>query len=89
MSTTIPTSAAIPGGRYAVVTHEGPYDDLDLSYGAVGAHVAALHRVGPGPVREHYVVGPTETDDPTEFRTDVHWPLAAAPGDDDGNSWHG
>jgi hypothetical protein len=66
----------VPGGRYAVVSHVGPYDDLDLAYGAVGTHVATLHRIASGPIREHYVVGPTEVDDPTQFHTDVLWPIA-------------
>jgi hypothetical protein len=28
-------------------------------------------------VREHYLVGPADTDDPDDYRTDLRWPVRA------------
>jgi len=73
---------SVPEALLAVAVHRGPFDELDRTYGALGTHVARNGLAAPGPVREHYLVTPIDTDDPTELRTEVGWPitLAAAPG---------
>jgi effector-binding domain-containing protein len=55
----------------AVLAHEGPIDDLDRTYGALGSIVAERGIAGSGPIRELYI---------TESRTEVCWPMATAEG---------
>jgi DNA-binding transcriptional MerR regulator len=62
--------------RYAVAVHTGAFEDFDRTYGALGSHVAEHDTVAPGrPIRERYLVGPDITSDPTQYRTEVCWPL--------------
>jgi DNA-binding transcriptional MerR regulator len=69
----------LPAGYFAVSAHTGPYADFDRTYGALGSHVAECCEVAPGPIRELYVVGPGDTADPTEFRTEICWPIQRIP----------
>ena len=68
----------VPAARVAVLVHAGGYETIGDSYRTLGAWVA--HNATPAgqPVREIYVVSFGETDDPARFRTEIHWPLAAA-----------
>ena len=50
----------------AVLVHDGPFADLDQTYGALGTLVAERGIGGPGPIREHYL---------TETSTEVCWPV--------------
>jgi DNA-binding transcriptional MerR regulator/predicted transcriptional regulator YdeE len=68
----------LPGGRFAVTVHAGPFDDFDRTYGALGSHVARDDTGLPDPIRELYVVGEDETDDPANYRTDICWPVRSA-----------
>jgi effector-binding domain-containing protein len=52
--------------RTAVMVHDGPFADLDRTYGALGTVVASRGVGRPGPIREHYV---------TDERTEVCWPI--------------
>ncbi len=65
----------LAGGEFAVAVHAGPFTDFDRTYAALGSHVAEHCTVAPGPIREIYVHGPGDTDDPTAFRTEVCWPI--------------
>jgi effector-binding domain-containing protein len=67
----------VPGGSYAVATHEGAHQDADRTYGALGSYVAERGLGADGPVREHYLVGATETSDVTAWRTEIGWPIQA------------
>jgi DNA-binding transcriptional MerR regulator/effector-binding domain-containing protein len=68
-----------PAGFFAVGVHAGPFEDFDRSYGALGSHVAEYCEVAPGPIRELYVVGPGDVADPTQFRTEICWPIQQIP----------
>lgn len=68
----------VPAARVAVLVHAGAYDDLAGSYRRLGAWVAHNARPAGERVREIYLVSYGETDDPAEFRTEIHWPLAAS-----------
>jgi DNA-binding transcriptional MerR regulator len=59
----------LPAIRVAVMVHDGPSDDLDQTYGALGTTVAELGVSAGGPVRELYL-----DDD----RTEVCWPVLQA-----------
>ena len=68
----------LPAADVAVLVHEGPFADLDRTYGSLGTHVA-LQRIGAeGPIREHYIVAGDEID-PADHRTEVCWPITVQP----------
>ena len=66
----------IPGGRYAVAVHAGPFVDFDKTYAALGSHVATHETAAPGPIREIYLVSPPDTTDEARYRTEVCWPIS-------------
>ncbi|MEU2173363.1 MerR family transcriptional regulator [Nocardia sp. NPDC019219] len=66
----------LPPRRFAVAVHEGPFEDFDRTYGALGSHVAEHDVALSEPIREMYLVGPDVSDDPTTYRTEVCWPIA-------------
>jgi DNA-binding transcriptional MerR regulator len=68
----------LPAATLAVALHLGPYADLDRTYGALGGSLAERRIQGAGPIREHYLVTPAETDDPRRLRTEVCWPVDPA-----------
>ncbi|HEX3515302.1 MAG TPA: MerR family transcriptional regulator [Trebonia sp.] len=71
------TALVVPGVELAVTTHVGDHSDVDLAYGSIAAYVAD-HALGvEGPVREYYVVGPHETTDENQWRTEIGWPIFA------------
>jgi DNA-binding transcriptional MerR regulator/effector-binding domain-containing protein len=65
----------LPAVELAVATHLGDHDDIDVTYGEVGAWVVDNALSVAGPVRETYLVGPRDTDDPAEWRTEIGWPV--------------
>jgi DNA-binding transcriptional MerR regulator len=68
----------IPAAHLAVAVHQGPFSDLDRTYGALGSFVAERMLAGDGPIREHYL----PTSDPDAPRTEVCWPIRRLPGKD-------
>jgi DNA-binding transcriptional MerR regulator len=66
----------VPAAQVAVLVHAGSYDDIADTYRALGAWVARHAEPTGERIREWYVVGPTETDDPTAWRTEIAWPIA-------------
>ncbi len=65
----------LPDVELAVTTHAGEHDDIDVTYGELGAWVVANALAVAGPVREIYLVGPRDTPDPTAWRTEIGWPV--------------
>lgn len=65
----------LPEVELAVTTHVGEHDDIDVTYGELGAWVAANALAVAGPVRETYLVGPRDTSDPSAWRTEIGWPV--------------
>ena len=68
----------IPAVEAAVMVHEGAADDVDRTYGALGTAVAERAIGVHGPIREYYLVGFADTDDETQHRTEVCWPVFRA-----------
>ena len=67
----------IPRAELAVVTHQGPDDNIDQAYGVLGAYVAE-HAIGiDGPIREYYLTGSHDTPDKERWRTEIGWPIFA------------
>jgi DNA-binding transcriptional MerR regulator len=56
----------LPSTRVAVMLHEGPFGELDRTYGMLGTIVAERGVGGSGPIREHYL---------SDERTEVCWPI--------------
>jgi hypothetical protein len=65
----------LPAVELAVAVHVGRHDDIDVTYGEVGAWVVRNALRVAGPVRESYLVGPRDTDDPAAWRTEIGWPV--------------
>jgi DNA-binding transcriptional MerR regulator len=65
----------VPAAELALTMHEGPFEDLDETYGALGTFVAERVLGAAGPIREHYLVTEADTDDPAQWRTEVCWPI--------------
>jgi DNA-binding transcriptional MerR regulator len=66
---------SIPRAELAVTVHQGPHDDIDITYGALGSYVTEHALAIFGPVHETYLVGPRDTDDSTAWRTEIGWPI--------------
>ncbi len=65
----------VPGAWAAALVHTGDYDSIGASYQALGAWVARNADHAGERVREWYLVGPSEVDDPKEYRTEIAWPI--------------
>jgi DNA-binding transcriptional MerR regulator len=65
----------VPAAELAVVRHDGALEDIDLTYGELGAYVMR-HEIGvDGPLRENYLRGFLDDDDPDHWATEVGWPI--------------
>jgi DNA-binding transcriptional MerR regulator len=65
----------LPATDVAVLEHRGDYDDLEDAYRELGSWVATHGQPTDLPVRELYLVGPLDTDDPSNYRTEICWPV--------------
>jgi hypothetical protein len=65
----------LPAAELAVTVHRGPHDDIDVSYGRLGAYVSDHALAVDGPVRETYLVGPRDNADPDSWLTEIGWPI--------------
>ncbi|MDP9792668.1 DNA-binding transcriptional MerR regulator [Catenuloplanes nepalensis] len=65
----------LPARELALVVHHGAHDDIDVTYGALGAHLTAHALILDGPIHETYLVGPRDTPDPAAWRTEIGWPV--------------
>jgi DNA-binding transcriptional MerR regulator/effector-binding domain-containing protein len=69
------SAQVVPAAELAVMTHCGPQDDVDRTYAALAAYVVSRALAVDGPIREYYVVGPRDTADPAQWRTEIGWPV--------------
>lgn len=66
----------VEGMTAAVTVHDGPFNDLDRTYGALGTWVLERATGAPGAIREYYL--PTgDPDDLLAHTTEVCWPVTA------------
>jgi DNA-binding transcriptional MerR regulator len=68
-------SLELPAVELAIAVHAGPHDDIDVTYGRLGAWVTAHAMAVDGPIHETYPVGPRDSDDPSRWRTEIGWPI--------------
>jgi DNA-binding transcriptional MerR regulator len=65
----------LPAADLAVTVHPGPHDDIDVTYGRLGAYVTDHALAIDGPVHETYLIGPRDDPDPDSWRTEIGWPI--------------
>jgi DNA-binding transcriptional MerR regulator len=70
----------LPATDVAALIHVGGYEKLEDSYRILGMWVADHGDPANLPVREMYLVGEAETDDPEQYRTEICWPIKAGTG---------
>jgi DNA-binding transcriptional MerR regulator len=65
----------IPPAELAIMLHRGSLGDADLTYGELGAH-AMRHEISvEGPLREYYLIGFLDANDPDQWETEIGWPI--------------
>ncbi len=65
----------MPEVDLAVIDHIGTHADIDRAYGTLAEYVSR-HAIGiEGTIYERYIVGPADTADSTQWRTEVGWPI--------------
>jgi effector-binding domain-containing protein len=64
----------IPAAELTTTVHVGPHDDIDVTYGALGTYVKQPALEVAGRVHEAYHVGPRDTTDSSQWRTEIGWP---------------
>jgi DNA-binding transcriptional MerR regulator len=65
----------VPAAELVVVRHRGSHDDVDLAYSALGEY-ATRHEISvDGPLREYYPRFTWDTDDSSQWETDLCWPI--------------
>jgi DNA-binding transcriptional MerR regulator len=67
-------SFTVPAVELAITQVDGPHDDIDRVYAALGRYATDLGIDARGPVREYYLVG---GPDVAEWRTEIGWPIRA------------
>jgi DNA-binding transcriptional MerR regulator len=65
----------LPATEVAIAVHAGSHNNIDLVYGALATYVTQHALAVDGPIREYYVVGPQDTPNETEWRTEIAWPI--------------
>ncbi|HEX4428173.1 MAG TPA: MerR family transcriptional regulator [Frankiaceae bacterium] len=65
----------LPAAELAVTVHQGPHDDLDVTYGRLGAWVVEHALAVDGPIQETYLIAPRDSDAASEWRTEIGWPI--------------
>ena len=69
------TALVLPEVELAVTVHTGGHTDVDLAYGSLATYVTDHALAVEGPIREYYVIGPHETRDEDQWRTEIGWPI--------------
>jgi DNA-binding transcriptional MerR regulator len=70
------TALVVPEVDLALTVHTGPHsDELDRAYGSLATYVTDHALAIEGPIREYYVIGPHETNDENQWRTEIGWPI--------------
>jgi DNA-binding transcriptional MerR regulator len=65
----------IPEVELAVAIHTGAHTHVDLAYGSLATYVSDHALAIEGPIREYYVIGPSQTRDEDQWRTEIGWPI--------------
>jgi AraC family transcriptional regulator len=66
----------LPGGSLVVGIHAGPYEQLPQSWAEIERWMESGGHSGAGAPWESYVTDPAAHPDPSDWRTEVIWPVA-------------
>jgi DNA-binding transcriptional MerR regulator len=69
------TALVVPEVELAIAVHTGGHADVDLAYGSLATYVTDHALAVEGPIREYYVIGPSQTRDEDQWRTEIGWPI--------------
>jgi effector-binding domain-containing protein len=70
------TPLVAPEIELAITVHLGPHSgEIDRAYGSLATYVTDHALAVEGPIREHYHVGPHETSEEAQWRTEIGWPI--------------
>jgi DNA-binding transcriptional MerR regulator len=72
------SAIAVPAAELAVLAHEGSHDDVDIAYAGLARHVIAREVAVEGPIREAYLRDPIDYPNPTDWLTEIGWPIFRA-----------
>ncbi|HZC52426.1 MAG TPA: MerR family transcriptional regulator [Mycobacterium sp.] len=78
------TALVVPEVELALTVHLGPHSgEIDRAYGSLASYVTDHALAVEGPIREYYPIGPHETSDEHQWRTEIGWPIfdTGQPGD--------
>ena len=70
------TAGSLPAGQAYEAMHIGPYDDLEKTYQALVARMAAEAVAPAEEMWEYYLSDPGAEPDPSRWKTLVVWPVA-------------
>ncbi len=68
----------VPGSDLAIARHRGAHSSIDLTYAALGKHVNENNLSFGGPLREYYLADSASVADPTQWVTEIAWPIFRA-----------
>ena len=68
----------LPGGPVAYTVHVGPYSSIGSAYTALYDGLRSQGYRPHGPPRELYLVGPSQTQTPEDYRTEIDVPVVPA-----------
>jgi DNA-binding transcriptional MerR regulator len=69
------STTVIPPAELATIVHLGSSTQVDRTYGALADYVTRHALAVDGPIREYYLVGPSDTPDESLWQTEVGWPI--------------
>ena len=70
------SALVVPEVELALTVHTGPHSgEIDRAYGTLATYVTDHALAIEGPIREYYVMGPHETNDENQWRTEIGWPI--------------
>jgi effector-binding domain-containing protein len=69
------TGLVVPEVELALTAHNGAHNSVDVAYGSLAAYVTDHAIAVEGPIREYYLIGPHETTDENQWRTEIGWPI--------------
>jgi DNA-binding transcriptional MerR regulator len=72
------TPMLLPAVELAVALHVGPHDDIDVTYGALGTYITEHEIAISGPVYERYLIGPLDSEDHQNWKTEIGRPVFRA-----------
>jgi DNA-binding transcriptional MerR regulator/effector-binding domain-containing protein len=65
----------VPAAELVVIRHRGPHDDVDLAYSELGEYATRHELSVEAPLREYYERFSWDTDDSSQWATDLCWPI--------------